>query len=99
MSRPIIKIKVNTAICAAAVILFIPIHTLNIPKVRVCKEKYSTVPKSDITSILTRAKPTIMAGLANGRLRYQNVLLPYIFDTSRRLEGVCRNAVLLRIYT
>ena len=68
--------KVNREICEAAVRLFIPIQTLNIPSVKVCIEKYSTVPKSDTTSIDTRATPAIIAGRPRGRLTFQNLLFP-----------------------
>ena len=64
------KIKVTTDNWAAEVMLFIPIQTLKMPKVRVSKEKYSTVPKSDTTSIQTRANPAKIAGLARGRPTY-----------------------------
>ena len=64
------------AIWEAAVILFIPIHTLKIPRVKVSREKYSTVPKSDTTSIHTSAELAAMAGLAIGKLTFQNLLRP-----------------------
>ena len=68
--------NVAIAIWEAAVMLFIPIHTLKIPKVKVSSEKYSTVPKSDTTSMQTSAEPATIAGLAIGRLTFQNLLLP-----------------------
>ena len=71
-----------------------PIQTLNIPNVRVSREKYSTVPKSEITSIHTSATPAEIAGRASGRLNPQNVLLLYMLETSKRLSGTCRKAVL-----
>ena len=70
------KKNVKTAICEAAVILFIPIQTLNIPSVNVSIEKNSTVPKSETTSIQTNAIPTTIAGLANGKLKFQKSLCP-----------------------
>ena len=47
--------------------LFIPSQTLKTPRVSVSKAKYSTVPKSEIVSIKTRARPAKIPGLANGR--------------------------------
>ena len=44
-----------------------PSHTLNTPSVNVSNAKYSTVPKSEIVSIKTRARPAKIPGLANGR--------------------------------
>tara|TARA_Y100000739_G_C20568934_1_gene446754 strand:- start:39 stop:521 length:483 start_codon:yes stop_codon:yes gene_type:complete len=93
-NNEIIKIKQTVANCAAAVILFIPIHTLNIPNVRVSREKYSTVPKSEITSMQTNAIPAEIAGRASGKLKPQNELRLYRLVTSRRLSGICRKAVL-----
>ena len=60
INKTIIKMNVTIAICDAAEMLFIPIQTLNIPSVSVWTEKYSTVPKSDNTSIATSARPTTM---------------------------------------
>ncbi len=76
--------KINVIIdnCAAEVILFIPIQTLKIPKVRVSNEKYSTVPKSDTTSIHTNAKPAKIAGLANGKPTEKKVDLLYNLEVS-----------------
>ena len=68
--------NVKTAICEAAVILFIPIQTLKIPSVKVSIEKNSTVPKSETTSIQTKAIPTTIAGLAKGKLNFQKSLYP-----------------------
>ena len=60
--------KARPAIWAAAVKLFIPSQILNIPRVIVSTVKYSTVPKSDNTSIKTSANPAIIAG----RARYKS---------------------------
>ena len=68
--------------CAAEVMLFIPIQTLKIPKVRVSNEKYSTVPKSETTSIHTRAKPAKIAGLARGNPTEKKVDLLYSLEVS-----------------
>ena len=72
-----IKMNVNVEICAAALILFIPIQTLKIPKVNVSNAKYSTVPKSDTTSMQTNAKPATIAGRAKGKLIFQNKFFLY----------------------
>ena len=61
------KMNASPAIWAAAVKLFIPNQMLKIPSVSVSTAKYSTVPKSDKTSIKTRAKPATTAGLAKDR--------------------------------
>mgnify|MGYP003326873010 CR=1 FL=1 len=66
-NKEITKIKVIIDNWAAEVILFIPIQTLNIPKVSVSTVKNSTVPKSEITSMHTKAKPAMIAGLAIGK--------------------------------
>ena len=81
-SKEITKMNVIIDNWAAEVILFIPIHTLNIPKVRVSNEKYSTVPKSDTTSIQTNAKPAKIAGLANGKPTEKKVDLLYNLEVS-----------------
>ena len=78
----ITKIKVIIDNWAAEVILFIPIQTLNIPKVRVSNEKYSTVPKSDTTSIQTNAIPAKIAGLAKGKPTEKKVDLLYSLEVS-----------------
>ena len=77
-----IKINVNVDICAAALILFIPIQTLKIPRVSVSNAKYSTVPKSDTTSIQTKANPATIAGRAKGKLTDQKIFLLYNCATS-----------------
>ena len=59
-----------------------PIQTLKIPKVRVSIEKYSTVPKSDTTSIHTKARPAKIAGLANGKPTEKKVDLLYNLEVS-----------------
>ena len=70
------RLRINTNptsdICAAATMLFIPSHTLKIPSVSVSTAKYSTVPKSDTTSISTSASPAVIAGRASGRPTAQN---------------------------
>ena len=70
------------AICEAATKLFIPSQTLNLPRVKVSTVKNSTVPKSDITSMHTNAKPAMIAGLARGRPTEKKVFLLYSFATS-----------------
>ena len=90
------KIKVTTDNWAAEVMLFIPIQTLKMPKVRVSKEKYSTVPKSETTSIQTSANPAKMAGLARGRPTYNITDFLYKTAVSYRLAGAFLNAVLAR---
>ena len=39
--------------------------------------KNETVPKSDSVSIATKDKPTTIAGLAEGRIIFKNVLFDY----------------------
>ena len=72
------KINATNAIWEAATRLFIPSQTLNIPKVRVSTVKNSTVPKSEITSMHTKAKPAMIAGLAIGRPTWKKEFLLYI---------------------
>ena len=49
------------------------IHELYIPVVNVETLKIDTVPKSDKHSIATKAKPAIIAGLAEGSIIFNKV--------------------------
>mgnify|MGYP007089762074 CR=1 FL=1 len=89
------KTKPNREICAAATILFMPSQTLKIPSVIVSTAKYSTVPKSDTTSISTSARPAVMAGRASGSPTDQNCDLLWTIAISNRLAGVSLNAILV----
>ena len=63
------------------------IHALYIAVVSVDMLKKDTVPKSDNVSIATKDKPTTIAGLAEGRIIFKNVLFednPRFFPTSIR---------------
>ena len=72
---------------AAADMSFIPNHTLKIPSVKVSRAKYSTVPKSDTTSIKTRDNPAIIAGLASGKAASKKIFLPVmIVDSYKNFE-------------
>ena len=84
-------------ICAAATRLFIPNHTLKMPRVMVGTAKYSTVPKSETTSIITNASPATMAGRANGNPTCQNCDLLCTSAISKRLAGVSRKAIRVTI--
>ena len=66
------KTKPTSEICAAATMLFMPSQTLKMPRVIVSMAKYSTVPKSETTSISTSARPAMIAGRASGRPTVQN---------------------------
>ena len=81
--RNMMKRNAHDAICAAAVRLFIPNHTLKIPRVNVSTAKYSTVPKSEIVSINTSAKPATIAGRAKGSATDQNIFRPETWATSK----------------
>ena len=70
------KTKSTEEICEAPDKLFIPSQTLNTPRVNVSKAKYSTVPKSEIVSINTKATPAIIPGRANGSATLKKLLLP-----------------------
>ena len=72
------QINKTEDICAAPERLFIPNQTLKTPRVKVSKAKYSTVPKSEIVSINTRANPANIPGLASGRATEKKLLRPYI---------------------
>ena len=91
------KTNPNSDICAAATMLFMPSQTLNIPSVSVSTAKYSTVPKSDTTSIRTSASPAVMAGRARGRPTDQNWDLSWTSAISNRLDGVRRKAIRVTI--
>ena len=72
------KINNTDDICEAPERLFIPSHTLKTPSVKVSKAKYSTVPKSEIVSINTNARPANIPGLAKGRATEKKLFRPYI---------------------
>ena len=74
--------------CNAVFRSYKPNQVLKIPVVKVCIAKCSTAPKSDKVSIITKARPAIIAGLTKGTANLLNRDLlskPSILPASIRL--------------
>ena len=88
--------------CIAVFKSYIPYHVLKMPVVNVTIEKCSTAPKLEKTSIITRDKPAITAGLIKGidnLWKTWNLLKPKVLPASIKDIDWLKKAVRDIIYT